>query len=369
MVEPVPGMFVLPALDTANDSDVLHYSRHEFASYFLGHEERAPHAVDENDPNWHLDGSRHIDHNHLILAIDGAFENGDPPAPGATESFDLRLAAHSLFRSGLVGHATMTIRDDAKTDSYDPETRTSASNGDIYSNGRIDVVGRAVVAGDASGAQINLKQKAQILGDTYLVTEPISFMSIQTPQGIEDLGDLTIGVGETFRIDGPGSFQVGDLYLYSGAQLVIDNAAGPVTLYVSGVIEMWANSIVETASVDPEQFAIYATSGESISMWANGGGFYGVVYAPYSQMKLMSGQFFGAFVAAEAIASGDTQVHYDETLRSSIAGALVPVEYAPVANSAGTSKSSTSIDEGSAAPDTSATTLKTGKGNLRKITQ
>ncbi len=329
-IEPVPGMFVLPARNPDTNSDTLHYSRHEFASYFLSHDERAAHAVDEINPDWHLDGTRHIDHNHLILSIDAVFADGSAPAPGATASFDLRLDTHSLFRNGLVGHAAMTVRDDAMTDSYDPQTRAFASNGDIYSNGRVSLLGRAIVAGDVSGAEVITKQKAQILGDTFLVTDPLSFMNVARPAGLEDLGDITISPGESLTIEGPGSFQAGDLLLYSGGRLEIDNADGPVTLYVSGVIEMWSSSLVETASEDPEQFAIYSTTGEAISIWANGGGFYGVIYAPYSQLELSSGEFFGAFVAAEVIARGNSQVHYAETLRSSIAGGSISTDAAPV---------------------------------------
>src|SRR5207247_3327840 len=58
-------LFVFPAANPATDSDALHYSRHEFTTYFLQHMERQPHAVDSTDGNWHLDGSRHVDHNHL----------------------------------------------------------------------------------------------------------------------------------------------------------------------------------------------------------------------------------------------------------------------------------------------------------------
>ena len=101
--EPVPGMFVVPASDpSSSDSDTLRYSRHEFTTYFLQHAERQPHAVDPTDPNWHMDGSPHVDHNHLILAIAGKLGQRRPD-PGATPAFDLAVSTYSLFHQGRLG--------------------------------------------------------------------------------------------------------------------------------------------------------------------------------------------------------------------------------------------------------------------------
>src|SRR5439155_5956796 len=91
---PIPGMFVFPTDDDAN-SDELHYSRHEFVTYFLQHAERMPHQVDAADGNWHVDGSRHVDHDHLILEIAGRLRDGSTPRPGATPAFTLAVSALS----------------------------------------------------------------------------------------------------------------------------------------------------------------------------------------------------------------------------------------------------------------------------------
>src|SRR5262249_22382920 len=85
--QPVPGMFAFPADVGSLASAILHYSRHESVTYFLQHADHLPHSVDPKDPNWHLDGSRHVDHDHLILAIMGTL-NGVPPKPGSTPAFD-----------------------------------------------------------------------------------------------------------------------------------------------------------------------------------------------------------------------------------------------------------------------------------------
>jgi hypothetical protein len=47
--------------------------------------------LDPTDPMWHLDGSRHIDHDNLVIAIHSQLKNGSYPAPGATKSFNLDI--------------------------------------------------------------------------------------------------------------------------------------------------------------------------------------------------------------------------------------------------------------------------------------
>lgn len=90
--EPVPGLVTFDAKDGGNKhSSTLRYFRHEFETYALAHGERGTHAVDPTDPSWHLDGTPHVDHDHLIVAIDGRWKDGVARKPGATESFTLEL--------------------------------------------------------------------------------------------------------------------------------------------------------------------------------------------------------------------------------------------------------------------------------------
>jgi hypothetical protein len=59
----MPGMFVYPEPAASGNSDKLHYSRHEFVTYFLQHEERLPHAEAGE-----LLGIRLLD--HIVLGHD-----------------------------------------------------------------------------------------------------------------------------------------------------------------------------------------------------------------------------------------------------------------------------------------------------------
>jgi hypothetical protein len=71
-------------------SNRLIYRRHSFAQYCADHQPGGPKAVDPQDPNWHLDGTLHVDYSTLIFAVDGHFDNGAKPARGGV-TFTLQV--------------------------------------------------------------------------------------------------------------------------------------------------------------------------------------------------------------------------------------------------------------------------------------
>jgi hypothetical protein len=75
-------------------SDRLTYWRHEFASYKQEHRQKDARAID-SDPNWHADGTYHVDHDHIVVAIRGTMPNGTPPAPGMSPAFRLSISSVS----------------------------------------------------------------------------------------------------------------------------------------------------------------------------------------------------------------------------------------------------------------------------------
>jgi hypothetical protein len=312
--EPIPGMFVYPSSSTA-DGDILSYSRHEFSTYFLQHAERQKHEL-AGDPNWHRDGTRHVDHDHLILAIGALLPGGAAPAAGATPPFTLSVTTHSLFSKGLVGAGDLTVDDNAAVDSYDPESGAAGCGGDVASNGAVALLGNAFVCGDAAGAQISMSRGATLRGDAYRVVAPSSFMDVKVPDGITDLRDVTVLALQKYVIRGPGSFRVRNLNVLGLGRLYVDNSAGPVTLYVTGKLTIALGGVVITASSDPEQFATYVAGNDTVRIYGLGSErFNGVLYAPYSYVDMGSGDFYGAFVAGGLRAGGSARIHYDETLR------------------------------------------------------
>ncbi len=75
----------------APNSLELTYDRHEFETYDYDHAHIGGLGLDPTDPNWHTDGTYHVDHDHLVIAIRGVVENVGVPAPGVTPPFTLNV--------------------------------------------------------------------------------------------------------------------------------------------------------------------------------------------------------------------------------------------------------------------------------------
>lgn len=82
-----PGLFELYQGD-GDISDVLSYWRHEFRTYKEEHR-WADRFATSDDEEWHDDGTPHIEHDRIVVAITGRLPNGQRPAAGATPPFQL----------------------------------------------------------------------------------------------------------------------------------------------------------------------------------------------------------------------------------------------------------------------------------------
>jgi len=67
-------------------SNELFYYRHSFAKYCADHLPGGPKQIDPKDPNWHVDGTPHVDYSIVIFAINGHFDNGSAQGPGAVSA-------------------------------------------------------------------------------------------------------------------------------------------------------------------------------------------------------------------------------------------------------------------------------------------
>jgi hypothetical protein len=313
-VKPIPGMFVEPASAPLTDSDVLNYSRHEFVTYFLQHDERRVHHLDPNDPNWHADGTPHIDHNQLLLAIAGRVNGGTAPVPGATPPFELRVTSESLFHAGFVGLDKAEVKNTAVVESIDPTTGASDGQGDVVSNGEIHVHNTACIRGVATGKKFRLDSRTKVDG-TVVSNDTLNFLRVGLPTNLASLGAIELkGTGQV--ILGPGSFYVEKIKLDDGARLFVDNSAGPVTLYVQSEVVLTDGSSIAVADRTPEKFALYAVGDKPIAFSGTGTSFVGVLYAPRSSVTVAGdAEFTGAFVAKEMEAEGAARVRYDRRIR------------------------------------------------------
>jgi len=74
-----------------DNSFSLVYDRHEFQTYKDAHVHVGELLLDPDDPAWHLDGTRHIDHDNLVIAVHAKLRTGSYPVGGATKSFNLDI--------------------------------------------------------------------------------------------------------------------------------------------------------------------------------------------------------------------------------------------------------------------------------------
>jgi hypothetical protein len=332
-VAPVPGMFVVPAPIDTQDSDELHYSRHEFVTYFLQHQERQPHALDPTDGNWHVDGTPHIDHDHLILSIAGRMPDGSPPPAGATPIFDLKLTTYSLFHSGVVGAQSAEIGGSSIVDSYDSDTMLRGAAAAVTSLGAAKVKDSGLVMGDVIAPMVTFEKQGRATGQVAAPSEIGTLMAVKIPTGIPNLGDIDVRSGGFQTLTGPGSFQVHKLKVETGARLFIDNAAGPVTIYVTDEVNIADKAALDLADPRPERFAIYSVSDKPVQFVGTSRAA-GAVYAPTSQITVAGdADFSGALVGKTLVTKDRVRVHYDSTLRGAdpVTDCLQMTQLAPVA--------------------------------------
>jgi hypothetical protein len=88
---PTPKLFDLKGGDLERSTS-LSYWRHEFATY-KEVEAGTAHARHDAAGEWHADGSRHVDHDHIVVALRGTFADGSTPTPGETPAFRLVIAS------------------------------------------------------------------------------------------------------------------------------------------------------------------------------------------------------------------------------------------------------------------------------------
>ena len=76
-------------------SDMILYWRHEFCTWNDAHDPGAAHEMDPLDNDYHADGSRHVDHNHIILKVTGTHGNGGALKPGSIENVVFSIGVYA----------------------------------------------------------------------------------------------------------------------------------------------------------------------------------------------------------------------------------------------------------------------------------
>jgi len=221
---------------------------------------------------------------------------------------------------GLFANTSVYLNGSFRVDSYDSRTGgvVSTNAGAIGTNGTaaksIDLIGSAdifgnVVAGPgAPDSAISLKGAVRVSGDVGNLEEPVPMEPVAGPAGTED---LVVSGGETVTLSG-GVHRFRMLSIGSSSTLEF---TGPAIVYVED-FELDGGALVTSGNL-PENLAIQVVGDEAIE-WESNGTFYGILYAPESQISLSGNSTFYGAVAADRISGGGSGIFwYDEALEFS----------------------------------------------------
>ncbi|MEO0651370.1 MAG: hypothetical protein AAFZ65_11910, partial [Planctomycetota bacterium] len=226
------------------------------------------------------------------------------------------------------------------SNSYANTNGSVGSNADVTIDGNVKVWGD-VVAGPSgtfyegsktsvSGALLNAP--AEVAMPEIVVPVGSSIGSLTTPSAGYTLSTGTT-VLDDLRVDGPltivGPAEVvcNNLIVESNTEVVIDDTAGPVTLYVHDDFIMNSNTLIAPLSKDPSMLELELLSDnildpavdvdftEAEIEFDSNAKVYGTIYAPNASLVLDSNfELFGAVAARVLTVSSNALVHYDENL-------------------------------------------------------
>lgn len=88
----VPGLSQVVPAPGDGASAALGYWRHEFRTYKELHRREDAFALDD-DESWHATGTRHVNHDLIVVAVRGRLTSGGTLAPGASPPFTLAIVS------------------------------------------------------------------------------------------------------------------------------------------------------------------------------------------------------------------------------------------------------------------------------------
>lgn len=141
--------------------------------------------------------------------------------------------------------------------------------------------------------------------------------------------DINLGNGETMTLTA-GDYYITSIILKSGATLEIDATAGPVNIYLNGIVdaedgdlEAKNGSAINNAS-QPTDFAIFSNSTQDI-VFKHSSDYKGIVYAPNAHVEMKnSADVYGLVWGKTAAIHNSGEFYFDEALKDKF---LSPYKY------------------------------------------
>ena len=257
------------------------------------------------------------------------------------------IAASTPGCSGFVGLDFVNADNNIRIDSYDSDlgnydadsgwiwdfsdsSLNRSDNGDVCSNGPIDVRGGAIINGSATGSKVTVAPHGQgtVTGSVGTTPTPRSFEPVNfdeaninnndavpdpprfswPPSFVNDQGDLIVSNGRDLTLES-GVYRFRDLKVNGGGKLIID---GEVTIYVEREARLDNGTKVNPSNI-PANFQILV--GEGPVNIQGGNEFHGVVFAPEASVSIgNNGRVFGSIIGKSLDLQGGAHLHYDESL-------------------------------------------------------
>ncbi|MEJ2649290.1 MAG: hypothetical protein P8016_12895 [Sedimentisphaerales bacterium] len=183
---------------------------------------------------------------------------------------------------------------------------------------------------------------ATITGDKYPLTNDIEFPSVSVPQWLLNLpaqrvvGDsmtiayssnydgISLARGQVVTIDGPVTLYVsGNIDIGNSAQIQInkDNPEASLTIFLGGNINCKNGGTINNLTEDPTRLKVFGLDSCTQLSVATAGSFYGGIYAPNATLNLKSSvELYGAFSVKQFLQGGSANVHYDAALKNANLG-------------------------------------------------
>ena len=230
--------------------------------------------------------------------------------------------AISSNQYSFVGLNSVNVSGQGNVDSYDSSlgdysSGSARSNGDVISNGSIQVGGSGIIKGDGHpgiGKSVYFSGSGTITGSTTPLKSTLSYSLATLPASYQSVGPINLTSG-TFT--GGASGVTTNYYCTSVA---ISHSAwisciGPVKIYCSGPVNI-SGGYVKTYLNRPMNFQILMLNSSSITLGGQAD-LYAQVYAPQSDFT-QSGKadIFGSIIAKTLTFGGSWQggVHLDESI-------------------------------------------------------
>jgi Flp pilus assembly protein TadG len=248
------------------------------------------------------------------------------------------------FGGPLIGIESVETVGNVTTDSFDSyegpyDSDNPGSRGSIVSDGSIVIGGDASVRGDVRAGE---GETVTISGSTFDVTgqvgnrvTPLALPEVnataaattnnnaslplyippppELPVPVSPLdgsGNFTLPGGVIYNIP-QGTYYFNNFTLANGSVL---NITGKTTIWVTGCTHTEDGATVNNTTLVPANLQINATGPCEVEL-RGGGAFYGIVYAPNSDVLFDGGgHHFGVIVGKTLTVSANATAHYDEAI-------------------------------------------------------